>query len=485
MPSTILSKCLQRQDHSVVDVEVENSETYQQNEIFCSNPCTVATIESSASELNNAADEIISVPDTITRKECLEMWLNFNYFSGISAFRIDSNRNSRSSWVNKVSSILFTLLAMTYTIFNVRRLGWDLEENGPPLTQQEKSSIYIALIYQLCLLLLHACVFRMMWFKRREFMSFFEFLDASKILNNVKLMHTQIQAISLFISTLLISFICTMGGLNVVDNLKYWSFFGILEYQEGIFLLGLKKSYDPGPESNQSIERSETTEDALINSGIFLSDGITETVLFGSTGMAMNFFQLLIIMFSIDYLLLSTINLWMATKSLEEYLSQWKDCRKGKDSDESSGTQSHNIANDIVKKYKELSILSRHINAITDSILPALVFMNIITMSYFMHTCVLRDWNFAVFLILKLSKAGKYYSWFISEDVQQFLEFDSQQMGRTVAEIKDSPIGIGTGVFYIDIRFFLSECTGNPVPGSKGKKIDNIGVRTRGKSSNR
>ncbi|CAL8103703.1 unnamed protein product [Orchesella dallaii] len=479
MPIT-LSKCLQRQDHSVVDIEIRNSTTSLENENLASSPSAVVTIESSASTLNNAGDEVFPAPD----------------FSDLSERMLG----------DVVSSVLFTLLAMTYTIFNFRRLAWDLEENDPKPTQQEKSSIYIGLIYQLCFLLHHASVFRMMWFKRKEFLSYFEFLDTSDISSNFNSMSYSDGRVSIlnlakyYLGTHLGHTAACFYCSNIYHlhnrRTKDWSFWGMLEYQEGVFLLGLKRSYETDVDSNHSSARSGQIEDPLINPDIFLSDATLETTLLGSTGMAMNFFQHFISMFSNDCFLLTTINLWIAGKYFREHFSQWENSRKRKGSETSYEVQNCIVVDEIVKKYQELSQLSRHLNAITDSILPALVFMNIITMSYFLNTCVLRDWNFAIFLALKFSKvcaamfiatktsrkAGKYYSWFISEDVQQCLGFDSKQMQRNVAEIKDSPLGNGTGAFYIDTRFLLSECNGNPGTEPKAKNLKSLGLRSRGKS---
>ncbi|CAL8104248.1 unnamed protein product [Orchesella dallaii] len=278
-----------------------------------------------------------------------------------------------------------------------------------------------------------------------------------------------------------------------MDNLRKWSFKAVLYYHEDNFFLGLKSSYDDALELNQTSGiMTNATDVDDDHSGIFMSDGDLETIIFGGTGMIVDICQNVFSSFSHDWFLLSAISLWIFTQQLRNQLNVWENrVDKGADCE----LRGRGIADDVVKEYKELSFLSKQINAITNSFLPAFVMTNVIQMSYFMYSLVTRQWYFALYLSFKLCKiwaaicfamktskvAEDYYTWFVSEDVQEALDLSSKQLQRIFREMKDSPVGNGSGVFYIDVRFLLSRCDG--VPGKKkGKRIEEGGKLFEGKT---
>ncbi|CAL8104242.1 unnamed protein product [Orchesella dallaii] len=311
------------------------------------------------------------------------------------------------------------------------------------------------------------------------FLSFYYYIgvspfrvDGSRNVRSNWINKVNVLAISVCALTGIISLISTVGGLIILDANRNWSIMEILYHHEDKFFLGLKMFYNDdsvGLNGTSGI-RSNATNDQEDNSGIFLSDADLETIIFGSAGMVVDVCQQVFSSFSQDCFLLSAISLWISTKTLKDQLKLWEDrISSGGDLNCELGSL-RNIADNVVKDYKELSFLSKQINAITNSILPTMIMANIFLMAYFMHSLVTRQWYFALYLSFKLCKvwvaiyfamktskvAETYYSWFISESVQEVLDLSSKQLHRIFRELKDSPVGNGSGVFYIDTRFLLS-----------------------------
>ncbi|CAL8147949.1 unnamed protein product [Orchesella dallaii] len=492
--STLLDSCLQRQRRNVVDLEMQSHVTDLENE--GENGTHFPTTNTNISPVENENNSVVEDLDSSQSSCYLKIFLNFCYFMGVSPFRV-VNCTLKSCWVNKVTSIIVTLLAMICAVFHTRRLAWNLDEQedntgDQKALQQDKASNYIGLTYQFCLLILDICIFRMMWCSRRHFMKLFTFLKLQEIPTTFKssLAHAAVLFVSISI-TIPISLICTVGGLDF-HMFENWSFTNILAHKESVLLLGLKKSYGPDTSSNVSSGANGTfCDDEYM--GLFMSDGHLETIVLGSIGIVLNYCQHLLSLVSYDCLLISAITLWVCTKSLREKLEQWGERNQRLDSEPEM--EASTIVLVLVKQHEQLSLLSKQVNAITSTILPSLVFINIISMAYFMLSCVIRDWYFALFLALKLSKAcvavyfalktsnvaEQYFHWFISKDVQHVLKLDSTEFQRTTIELKETPIGIGGSVFYIDIRFLLSLCVG--VRGkNKAQQVHDYGKRSSGKA---
>ncbi|CAL8103604.1 unnamed protein product [Orchesella dallaii] len=461
-----------RQRRHGLDLEMQSQTADPENRNLRSDPSTAVPIQHSPVENENS----LVATGAKRYQSYFEIFLNFYHFIGISPILI-YNGGLKSTLLKKVSSILIILLAMTYSVFDIRRLSWGLDEeynddldaaDRKPL-QQAKASKYIGLVYQFALLLLDACIFRLMWCKEMNLMKLFSFLDIQKITGIFKSSFNHILTLLISVSsTIPISFICTVGGLNI-NIFENFSFTKILQDQESVLLLGLKKSYDTATDYNISSGTNATTEGDDY-SGIFLNDGALETIIFGTTGLAMHFCQHVVSLVSYDFLLLTTIGLWIPTKPLGEQLQrrEYRCTRRTLGCNLESETP--DIVNDIVQQHKELYLLSKHINSIINSIFPALVFICIISTSYFMHNCVIRKWSFAILLALKLSKvcvamyfamktssvAQGYFAWFMSEEMQQVLDLDCKQLQRKIIEMKENPVGVGSSVFYVDLRFMLS-----------------------------
>ncbi|CAL8070325.1 unnamed protein product [Orchesella dallaii] len=483
MLSCIPEKCVFRRVHTVIDVELElPKETSNEN----------------GSEISEPSVESREMPrkDGRAKRSYLEIWLNIFYFIGVSPFRVDYQRNLSSFCINKVSviaqqnlrlnyfckmvfeffntfqlaSILIKTLAIMYSILNIRRVVWRLD--NADLTQQQRASSCIGLVNQFCSLLLHLSLLRMSWFKQVDFQRLFKFQDCIDLDTRTNPIYWKCSlgtflTILLCIVTVFISLLSSVGGLPIMSWIDTWTFSEILLYNEDVFVLSLKKF-------------NESTQDNSTH-GYFIKNADLETVIIGSTGIGMNFCKLIDTFYSHDCLLLCTISLWMSTKPLRDQLSLWESRRQENTDDE---LESQNLAEDLLKKHKELTLLSKQINTITNIFLPILSMTSMITMSYFMHTCVIRDWFFALYLALKLGKvciaiyfaikisnvAAACNSWFISEDVQSVLKLNAKEFQRQNAAMNQEPFGIGNGVFYIDTRYFLN--------GSHGSKKSQRAINT-------
>ncbi|CAL8070321.1 unnamed protein product [Orchesella dallaii] len=448
----IPENCILRKAHTVIDVELQKEQN-NENGSEVDEPSELVPIELSSMSMSLGQK---------SKRRYLEIWLNFFYFLGVSPFRVDSERNLRSFCINKLVSILIKVLAIAYTVLDIRRLVWTLDWEN--LTQQHRASMCIGVVNQFCSILLHVCLLRMVWFKQTDFLRLFKFQDRSEDTQtnstNIKSYFGTCLAILLCSITIFISLLCSVGGLPILSWLDTWSLSEILLHNEELFILSLKNIND--------FNESATTQSNF--TGMFMSDGELETIIIGSSGITMNFCRLIDTFYSHDCLLLSAISLWMSTKPLRDQLSLWES-RSRQDSDYE--IEDRNMAEDLLKKHKQLNLLSKKINAITNCFLPVLSMTSMITMSYFMHTCVIRDWFVALYLALKLCKvcitirlrffamrisflAEACNNWFISEDVQSVLQLNAKDFQRQNAAMNQDPFGIGSGVFYIDTRYLLN-----------------------------
>ncbi|CAL8070291.1 unnamed protein product [Orchesella dallaii] len=443
MPSCISGTCNFGRAHTVIDIEL-HGETNNEIGSEVSDPSVLVISEISPRSA-----------DPSQRCNYVEIWLNFFYFIGVTPFRVDYKRRLRSFCINKLISILIKALAIVYIIFNIRRLTWSLDDEDQ--TQQDRASSCIGLVNQFCSLLLHASLLRMVWCKQSDFLQLLKLQDCTDAkANSIKKSYLgDFLVISLCIFTVFVSLLCSVGGLSVWSWIDAWSFTEILWHNEDMFLFSLKKF-------------NEYNESTLINStGIFIDNGQLETIIIGSTGITMNFCKLIDSFYSHDCLLLCSISLWLSTKPLRDQLALWE-IRRRENLD--CETEGRNLAEDLLKKHKELNLLSKQMNTIINCFLPVLSMTSMINMSYFMHICVIRDWFFALYLALRLGKvciaisfamkiskvAATYNSWFISEKVQGVLELSAKEFQRQVTEMNQEPFGIGNGVFYIDTRFLLN-----------------------------